>query len=356
MIVWHLPEDGRGQNLYGRLLRKAMRARGVAMTGVPYSPFFSLQALAHRPDVMHFEFITPFILPHAWPRAAPIAVVKGTLFVVQAMLLRLAGIRLVWTIHNLVNHERRLENVEWFFSLIFTRIAHVLVAHGHGSRDAVVARYHLSRISYRVHAMPHPSYIGAYPDDVGRSDARVALGVGARARMFLVLGQLRSYKNIPGVIDAFTRTADQAGGSELWIVGAPIDRAVVDEIRRRAEGRADIKLVLEHVPDDRLQLYLNACDFVVLNYAIASSGVAVLAMSFGRAVIAPEAASLVQTLDAQGTIFFDRHDSRGLDQAMRRAGALAERSAEMGACNARRAAAWSWYDAATHFAAWYAPS
>jgi len=40
-------------------------------------------------------------------------------FLAQVVLLRLAGCRIVWAVHNLVNHDRRLAKVDWFFSLLF---------------------------------------------------------------------------------------------------------------------------------------------------------------------------------------------------------------------------------------------
>jgi glycosyltransferase involved in cell wall biosynthesis len=123
-----------------------------------------------------------------------------------------------------------------------------------------------------------------------------------------------------------------------------------------AEGRIDIHLVMEHVPDDRLQLYLNACDFVVLNYSIPSSGVSALAMSFGCAVIAPDVDGLRQTLDGRGTIFFDHSDSHGLDDAFRQGMAKAAISVAMGEANRQRAATWSWEDAAHQIFGWYANS
>ncbi len=355
MIVWHVPDDGSGQNSYGHLLSKCLRARGVTITGVAYSHFFSLRVLAHRPDVLHFEFISPYILPHQ-SDAVPVAILKGILFVTQAALLRLAGIRLVWTMHRPTNYERRFVHVEWFFSLIFTRIAHVLVAHGRGSRRAFIAHFSLQRATRHVQEMPHPSFIGGYPNEMSRDDARKELGVDPNARMFLILGQIRGYKNVPQAIAAFTRATAAGDGNELWVVGAPIDRAVADDVHRCAAEHQDVRLVLEHVPDERLQLYLNACDFVVLNYAISSSGVAILAMSFARAVIAARGNGMEQTLDERGAIFFDRDDPHGLDEAFCRGVAMVDRSAEMGQSNFNNVSRWSLDDAAAQFVKWYTRS
>ncbi len=48
-----------------------------------------------------------------------------------------------------------------------------------------------------------------------------------------------------------------------------------------------------YVPDDRLDLFLNAADRVVLPYTeILTSGAAILAMSFGRPIIAPDRGAL----------------------------------------------------------------
>jgi len=54
-----------------------------------------------------------------------------------------------------------------------------------------------------------------------------------------------------------------------------------------------IKVFLDFIPDNDIQIYMNAADIIVLPYLdILNSGVAILAMSFGKPVIAPRTGSI----------------------------------------------------------------
>ncbi|HEY8416200.1 MAG TPA: glycosyltransferase, partial [Thermaerobacter sp.] len=113
------------------------------------------------------------------------------------------------------------------------------------------------------------------------------------------------------------------------------------EIEAAMEGDGRIRPVLEHVPDGDIQLYMNAADAVVMPYEeIFTSGTVVLAMSFGRAVVAPRQGCLAEVVDGEGGILYDPADPAGLEGALRRA--LAADLAAMGRHNRERAAHWDW--------------
>jgi glycosyltransferase involved in cell wall biosynthesis len=74
------------------------------------------------------------------------------------------------------------------------------------------------------------------------------------------------------------------------------------------------------VPDEDLQLYLRAADVVACPFLeIFTSGSVLLAMSFGRAVIAPRRGCVSETLDDEGGILYDADDPGGLHEALRSA-------------------------------------
>ena len=95
MIVAHMPEDGSGANAYGRLLRDAFGRQGVQTVPLPASTFFIRDVLANRADVIQFEFIDAFFLPHKLRPAWFFGTIKALLFIAQLMILRLRGVRLV---------------------------------------------------------------------------------------------------------------------------------------------------------------------------------------------------------------------------------------------------------------------
>ncbi len=100
-------------------------------------------------------------------------------------------------------------------------------------------------------------------------------------------------------------------------------------------------LKLGFVPDDDLQLYLNAADAIALPYReIFTSGSVLLAMTFGKAVIAPRRGCIGQTLDDAGAILYEASDPQGLPEALRRA--LDSDLHDMGAHNQARLDEFGW--------------
>ncbi len=340
MKIWHLPDDGSRKNLYGSLLRAALRARGHTVQPRPHRHLFALEALRARPDVVHFEAIAPFLLPALAPDAAWRALLKGPLFLAQAALLRLLGCRLVWTIHNDGSHDGRLRFLEAAFSRAFTRLCSHLVVHGEAARARLSGRLGLP--AGRLRVLFHPSYLGAYPDTVSRHGARARLGLPATAPMLLAFGMLRPYKGLLALCEAFAALPPSArGDARLWIVGEAADAPTTAALRTAAERIPALRLVDRFVPEEEVQLYFRACDAVVLPYRrILTSGAALLAMTFARPCVAPRLGCLPEVLEEDANFLYDPGPgalAAALETALR-----AEARAAMGQRNRARAERLSW--------------
>jgi glycosyltransferase involved in cell wall biosynthesis len=97
----------------------------------------------------------------------------------------------------------------------------------------------------------------------------------------------------------------------LLIVGKPLNQKIAKEINSVVDNR--ITTVLEFIPDDDIQIYMNAADVVILPYTdILTSGAAILAMSFGKPVIAPAVKCITETIDDKGGFVGSGSVSNGL--------------------------------------------
>ena len=248
--------------------------------------------------------------------------------------------------HDLADHERRLLRIEWFFTLLFTRLAHRIVVHGNVARSAVVDRYHLQRQLNKLAVIFHPNYIGAYPDDLTRAQARDALGIAPNAAMLLSVGQIRPYKGLPDLVAAYRGLRSDVTAT-LWIAGEAVDTALAAELQHSAHADATIQIRAAFHSPAAIEQLLKACDVVVLPYrAILTSGAALLAMSFGKPCIAPRLGCLVEALDNEGAFLYEPTDPDALRHALERALASVNQWPVMGAHNFERASAWSWTRAA----------
>jgi glycosyltransferase involved in cell wall biosynthesis len=144
------------------------------------------------------------------------------------------------------------------------------------------------------------------------------LGITDNEFMFLFLGNCRRYKNIHELIRTFRKIP---GPARLLVVGKFHEESYRKEISALVAERNDqVAVIATHIADDDLQIYLNASDAVVLPYSeILTSGAAMLAISFGRPVVAPNAGYLTDVINDDCGLLYEREDPEGLLKAMTRA-------------------------------------
>jgi len=229
---------------------------------------------------------------------------------------RLHGKTIIYTVHDL----------EWFgltrgFYLILRRIAHHVVmklshyihVHNHYSRMFIETRY---KRKDGVIVIPHGNYIGYYPNNTSKYDARRQLGLEIEDFVYLFFGTLRPYKGLEDLLDAFSKL--EMPPARLLIAGPvlakPAYKSMLEEFSR---DNPAIKLVPEFISDENIQLYMNACDICVLPYKyITTSGAAALALSFGRPIIAPAITCFPELITPETGILYDPIDQNALTSAL----------------------------------------
>ena len=217
-------------------------------------------------------------------------------FMAALVAARVLGYRIVWTVHNALPHEGRRRADRALRWLLF-RTARLVV-------HAESARRVLERAGRAAAVVPHGHYIDAYPHDVDQATARRRLGLPPDGQVLLCFGQIRAYKGIPELLAAF----GALGRSDVRLVvaGRPVDRAVAERVTRAAARDPRIVAHLAHVDDVDVQLYFEAADWVVLPYReVLTSGGALLALSFGRPVVAPRQGCLAELGRADGVLGYE---------------------------------------------------
>jgi glycosyltransferase involved in cell wall biosynthesis len=195
--------------------------------------------------------------------------------------------------------------------------------------------------SNKIFIVPHANYIDNYENNISRSEARRRLGVSEKEVVLLSLGLIRPYKGVPELIDAFKELSLK--GAYLLIAGKPTSSELGALIRQKAEGCDNIKLIPEFIPDEEIQSYMNACDVAVFAFRdIFTSGSVILAMSFGRACIAPRKGCIGDVLDDSGAFFYDPDEEKGLLKAL--INAIKNKAALqcMGERNRKLVEQWNW--------------
>ena len=277
---------------------------------------------------------------------------KPIVFLAQIALIKLLGVRIVWTVHNLKDHESANERLEVFFSRVLARMADALIAHCDCAKQEIGRRFRIRRPG-KVHVVPHGSFTAYFPNTVSRESARRSLGISGSRSVFLFLGLIRPYKGVLELVAAFK--ALKQDGACLIIAGKPVRPELAEEIRAACAGDPAIMLRLEFVPHESVQLYMNAADVVVTPYRdVLTSGSIFTAMSFGKPIVAPALGCIPEALGEGGGFIYHPDARDGLLDGLRAAlGARAD-WARTGARNRALAEKLSWDRVAEETLALYA--
>jgi glycosyltransferase involved in cell wall biosynthesis len=230
---------------------------------------------------------------------------RFAVFVARVAALRVLGFRLLWTIHNLESHERKHPLLDRLSAALMARLATCLFAHG-----ARGARAASARVGRPVVELPPFAYVGHYPDDVSRAEARSRLGLEplpAGGLTLVALGKVRAYKGLDRLVDQFRRRARAA--DRLVIAGRPETPRIESDLRERAGGDPRIRLHLRFVPVGEVQVFLRAADLSVCPYREAlTSGMVGLALTFGVPMVAPDLGSIADSVTPDVGFLYDAPD------------------------------------------------
>lgn len=176
-----------------------------------------------------------------------------------------------------------------------------------------------------VAVIPHGHYIDAYPNTVSRVAARRALDLPQSVHRspctaYLFLGLIRPYKGLEELLPAFRSLPDPA--ARLLVAGRPRPAGYAARLAAQAASDPRVLWHPQFVPDHDVQRWMNAADAVVLPYRhITTSGAAMLAWSFGKPVIAPALPAFIEPMrDAPFLgLLYDPADPHGLAEALQQA-------------------------------------
>lgn len=234
---------------------------------------------------------------------------------------RASGHKVIWTMHNILPHDCAMPEAELLLrQAVITNVdaVHIL------SQDSVTeaAKYFTIPDGVTFH-VPHPTYEGWYPNLVNRGQARFDMEIEPGAFLYVFFGSIQPYKGVLELIAAYDkmRTEDRSDKTtRLLIVGKPVDPEYLVQVRAAVGCRRDITLIPNAMQDRDLQFIFNAADVVVAPYRkTLNSGVALLATTFGKPVVAPRIGGLLETFHEDSALLYDPDDPQGLQQALERA-------------------------------------
>jgi glycosyltransferase involved in cell wall biosynthesis len=212
----------------------------------------------------------------------PLSYVRLCLLLSRLLAARALGYRILWTIHQVYPHERGDRRLDRLGAFLLARMSHLRVAHDTSTAEAARRELRLGRRSIEI--VPHGSYIGVYPPGRSRRSVREQLGIGEAEVVFLCFGNLRPYKQLGLLLEAFL--ASSLPTAALVVAGEVSDSQEGERVLSAAKADQRVRPLLGRLDDDRVSELFQASDVAVLPRGDGgTSGALLLALSLGVPVI-----------------------------------------------------------------------
>lgn len=238
----------------------------------------------------------------------------GPLEMFNVLLARMLGMQVVITAHDVEAFKEGMSTplfVRWAYQTARRVIAHSQVAKRELMQQLGIAER-------KIDVIAHGNYVASVRGGITRQMAREHFGIASEKRVLVFFGQIKDVKGLEVLLEGFAIARRQDPSLHLLIGGRvwKTDFAKYQAIIDRHQLAASCSLHIRYIPDNEVAWFYRCADLVVLPYLrIYQSGVALLAMSYGRPVLVSSIEGLLEAVADEKTGFvFKGRDPQHLAQ------------------------------------------
>lgn len=306
--VVHLPVYS--ENAYQPNLMEAQRQLGWRVTdGGGGGNFLRTALRTWKADILHLHWLHPYLLRESavgsWAR--------GLRFLAEIVWIRRQGTKIVWTVHNLANHDQKHSHIELKLTRMFVRQVDLVVAHGQYAVDAARQRFRVPDATPTL-SVRFPNYSQVYQTSLSEQQSRQHWKTVTDGTVFGFLGRVEPYKQVVELVAAFRTAAGPA--DQLLIGGRSSSEDYASAVISAIGGDGRIRFLNTYLPEEDMGSFLMAVDVVACpSRGILTSSSVPLAMSFGRSAIAPAEGCIPEEVGDTGFLYDGTQ--QGLQHAIR---------------------------------------
>lgn len=308
--------DYRPDNPYQELLANSLKSEGVEVI-FPQGyrrvlPIYrAIKTQAQPIHVLHLHWLNPYLKGMNWG----VKLVYCLKFLFDVFLVRVKGCKIVWTIHNSLPHETKFPHLELWTRRLFVKLVDQIIIHQASALEELAGLYQFN--SNKVRVIPHGHYCDIYQAPIPKLEARKKLDFPLTGLIYLNLGMIRPYKGVDQLLEVWENHQEQLKDDTLVIAGKVGENAYGETLKEKASQSKGVILRDSFVADEAIPLYFSAADFVVCPFRkILTSGSVILAMSFGKPVIAPNFSAIAETLGKANALLYNPQQENGLAEAI----------------------------------------
>lgn len=324
------------ENPYQELLARAIEEKGAEVIRSPFKWNLLNTYIKHHFSAIHIHWTHPWILKGN----RFTFFVKLFFWITQLLFFRAIGVKLIWTVHNLKDHEKRNPVRDKIFNRVNARLASQLLVHSRQAQHKVSRHFGINQ--EKIQICNHGNYLTWYSHDTDRKKARRKLNIAPDTFVYLAFGAIRPYKNTLLLIEQFNKLKQP--NALLLIAGQCRENSLREKIVHHQKNSSNrIRLDLKHISDDEVKFYMKSADVAVHPYeSILTSGAVILSMGYALPCILPDLDSFHEIPGDAGAIFYKQEEEDGLLIGLQKASSRAADLNAMGTANLTRVKEHDW--------------
>lgn len=290
--------------LYAPLLTKHSAYNITEITAVGHIRLPFLALFQRRTVLLHYH----------WLEFQDLKSIAGMPWKLLSLWLYLLfGGRLIWTVHNLRPHDKKLPGFHLRLHRWFSKKAMIIHVHSEFAAREVYKHYQIKKKKIRI--LGHPPYPAHFVEKTKALEnlkKQIKATIPADTSLLLVFGAISEYKGIREILNIF-QTLE--GKYTLLIAGylkknqESLDEHIKDFVKR------DPRIIYrqQFIPADLYPSLLSAADLCIFNHDyILTSGVVEMARSYNKKIIAPMLGPLQEIDDPSLYLFRDTTEMKNL--------------------------------------------
>lgn len=179
------------------------------------------------------------------------------------------------------------------------RQANMIIAHNRVSKQELIT--HIGAKEEKISVIPHGNYLHAIRPLPAQDSARKDLNIAQHAKVILFFGQIKDVKGLDLLLEAMPDVIKSHPDAVLLIAGKPWKRgfSAYTSLMKNLDISKHCVTHIRYIPDEDVPLYYSSADIVVLPYRrIYQSGVVLMAMSYGKAVLVSDLQGMTEIVKA----------------------------------------------------------
>ena len=226
----------------------------------------------------------------------------GLLALMNVLLARILVRKIMITAHDVESFVSSQEVP--FMSRTAYRLAHKIIAHNQISKNELIAKLNVAE--EKIVIIPHGNYLHCLLPSPSVETARVKLDIPKNAKVLLFFGHIRETKGLDILLNSLPAILKSHPDAVLVIAGKPWKTNFsnyLESINKLNISQACITRI-KHIDNDEVPLYYDSADLIVLPYRrIYQSGVVLMAMSYGKAVVVSDLPGMLEIVEHQKSGF-----------------------------------------------------